>query len=98
MIDNIIKCYDNGGKTIDRYTVAFPFDHFYRDTVKFYQCVFMNSEPFHPQGVGSHGDCQLGPHLGKPIKFKDLPNDCQKLVIQDLRVYFPELFKTEVPL
>jgi hypothetical protein len=45
----------------------------------------MSSIPFHPQGFGQYSTCQLGRHLGKRIDFEDLPEDCQKLVKQDLR-------------
>ena len=77
-----IKCYDNGGKTCDRYTVVYldcP-----ENKPRTYQCVGMSASPFHPQGFGQHSIAMLGRHLGKRIKFEDLPEDCQKLVKQDL--------------
>lgn len=49
----------------------------------------MSSQPFHPQGFGQHGesdspiDRPTYGHLGKKIKFDDLPEDCQKLVLSD---------------
>lgn len=64
-----------------------------------YQYVGMSANPFHPQGFGQHGDirhrpvdAQDGPpprpgrknHLGRRIRFADLPEDCRKLVLQDL--------------
>jgi hypothetical protein len=75
-----VKVYDNGGKTIDRYTVAYmaqpePF------------CVSMlamNDSPFWPQGFCQHCGGKPGPHLGKRIPFASLPEDCQKAVKQDL--------------
>lgn len=76
-----IKCYDNGGETIDRYTVVY-LDHPTREGC--YEDVSMNGSPFHPQGFGQHGECQPGKHLGKEIPFDQLPADCQKLVKQDL--------------
>lgn len=76
-----VKCYDNGGQTADRYTVAYldaptnpAFDC---------PCVGMSAEPFHPQGIAQHGDCQLGKHLGNRIAFVSLPADCRKVVEQD---------------
>lgn len=78
-----IKCYDNGGASIDRYTVAyldFPYDR----NPKVFECVGCNDSPFHPQGFGQHSSCMLGPHLGKEIEFSELPEDVQKLVRQDL--------------
>lgn len=70
-------CYDNGGETADRYTVIYKKEGDY---------VGMSSEPFHPQGIGQHGEgCQPGEHLGKLIYFGDLPEDCQKLVASDMK-------------
>ena len=63
--------------------------------------VGMSTYPAHPQGFGQHGwsdhmidvhQNSWGPvsvgrkcHLGTRILFKDLPSDCKKLVLQDLR-------------
>lgn len=63
--------------------------------------VAMSTYPFHPQGFGQHGEAPTfidarcnswGPvsvgkknHLGTRILFKDLPKDCKKLVLSDLR-------------
>lgn len=77
-----ILCYDNGGKSIDRYTVI------YMDQNERNGClssVGMNSAPFHPQGFGQHTTAMPGRHLGKRIKFATLPDDCRKLVHQDLK-------------
>jgi len=76
-----IRCYDNG-KTFDRYTVVYmdcPEKQY-----KTYMCVGMSEHPFNPQGFGQHGSAMVGRHLGKRIKFEELPVDCQKLVKQDL--------------
>ncbi len=75
-----VYCYDNGGKTVDRYTVAYPASVEHNGQV---QMVGMSAHPFHPQGVGQHTTGKLGRHLGKRIRFQDLPADCQKLVIRD---------------
>ncbi len=77
-----IKCYDNGGKTVDRYTVVYM-DQPERDG-KCFAAVGMNAAPFHPQGFGQHCTAMPGRHLGKLVKLSDLPADCQKLVKQDL--------------
>jgi hypothetical protein len=77
-----IRCYDNGGRTVDRYTVV------YMDQPESkpgcFACVAMSAYPFHPQGFGQHCAAKPGRHLGKWIEFEDLPADCQKLVKQDL--------------
>jgi hypothetical protein len=49
-----------------------------------FQSVSMNQEPFHPMGIGQHGAAMPGRHLGKRIVFNQLPEDCQKLVNNDL--------------
>jgi hypothetical protein len=77
-----IKCYDNCGKTIDRYTVVY-LDEIECDFKKLYSARGMSSSPFHPQGFGCFTSAQLGNHLGKRVLFSNLPIDCQKLVIQD---------------
>jgi hypothetical protein len=79
-----IKCYDNGGKSFDQYTVVYldyPQD---KHGVKYFDAVAMSANPFHPQGFGQHTLAQIGEHLGKEIYYNDLPPDCQKLVWQDL--------------
>lgn len=76
-----IRCYDNGGKTADRYTVVFidcP------ENSGLYAAVGMNDEPFHPQGIGMHVTAMPGEHLGRRVKLAELPEDCQKLVRGDL--------------
>jgi len=88
-VPRYIRCYDNGGRSIDRYTVIFT-GHYTHKTGHAFWYLAMNSEPFHPLGFGQHGESNYTPidrprysHLGKKIKFEDLPEDCQKLVKQD---------------
>jgi hypothetical protein len=76
-----IQCYDNGGKTFDRYTVVYMDDPEGRGL---FSCVGMSEDPFHPQGFGQHSAALPGRHLGKRIAFAQLPADCQKLVRRDL--------------
>ena len=88
-----IACYDNGGKTMDRYTVVYLNEMEGRPDLPLHRgnlfaAVGMNEVPFHPQGFGQHCTAMPGPHLGKRIRFSALPEDCRKLVMQDL---------TEVP-
>ncbi len=85
-----VRCYDNGGKTADRYTVVY--------TGRYpgpRQYVGMSQLPMSAQGVGMHGESeqpidnrgygQTGgyAHLGKPITFDQLPPQCQRLVFSD---------------
>lgn len=57
-----VRCYDNGGKTMDRYFVCFtgnyrtngPRSTEYERSP--FQYVSMSANPFHPQGFGQHGE------------------------------------------
>lgn len=83
-----VRCYDNGGKTFDRYTVVFT-GKYRRYTGGHQNYVGMSDNPFSPQGFGQHGssfediDRPTYSHLGKKIDFDDLPKDCQQLVMSD---------------
>ena len=82
----IHSIYDNGGETADRYTVYYSgrgtVRHTVDGTMRF--CVCMNAAPFHPQGIGQHGEGMPGRHNGRKISWADLPKDCQRVVEQDL--------------
>jgi hypothetical protein len=78
-----IRCYDNGGKTCDRYTVVYMKEP---RSNGLFNARAMNHQPFHPQGFGQSTTAKLGRHLGKRIKFSALPEDCRKLVMQDLAI------------
>ncbi len=94
----MVRCYDNGNgpnPTFDRFTVVYTGN--YKKNMgqrgKCFEYVGMSSHPFDPQGFGQHGETQGLPadrptygHIGKKIKFADLPEDCRKLVIQDYLV------------
>lgn len=82
-IANNVDIHDAGEEPADRYTVVFK-DCPVERKPGFYLCVGMSAHPFHPQGFGQHTEAMAGDHLGKRIKFEDLPPDCQKLVLQDL--------------
>jgi len=77
-----INIWDNGGKTLDRYTVVFP-DQSY---------VGISEDPYHPCGFFQHGDGlkyfvkQPKTFQGdKRISFEDLPIACQLAIIQELQ-------------
>ena len=48
-----IRCYDNGGETIDRYSVVFS-GRYSHKTGGEHWALFMSGAPFHPQGVCQH--------------------------------------------
>jgi hypothetical protein len=83
-----VRCYDNTGETIDRYTVVFTGRYTHKTNDEFWN-LSMSGAPFHPQGFGQHGfgdrpiDRPTYSHLGRKIAFTSLPEDCQKLVLQD---------------
>ncbi len=87
----VIDCWDNGGRTIDRYTIAVtglqsvngePYTYF----------MAASENPFHPQGFGQHGHEERTrsyfrsryTHLGRHIDFLDLPEPVQRFIRQDL--------------
>ena len=85
-----VRCYDNQGKSADRYTVVFAGNYKGRNGRCHY--LVMNSTPFHPSfGIGQHGDSDhiidqpSYRHLGRKIGFEQLPEDCQQFVWQSYR-------------
>lgn len=81
-----VLCFDNGGQTIDRYTVL------YLTTLD--RGVIggrgMSANPSHPMGCGEwfeipfYSEYGNYSHLGESVPFGRLPGDCQKLVKWDL--------------
>jgi hypothetical protein len=84
-----ISCWDDGEKYVDRYTVVFLDEE--KDGRVSY--LAMSENPFYPLGFGQHGEMQIddvaykgrGGAFSKRIKFSDLPADCQRAVIQDIK-------------
>lgn len=77
-----VRIYDNGGKSFDRYTAVYMHRP---ERTGCYECRGMSRWPTHPQGYGMYGSAMPGRHLGKRIRFEELPEDCQKLVLSDLK-------------
>lgn len=98
-----IRVYDNGGETADRYFCQFthrPGEHFPH--------LMMSENPFHPQGVGMHGDAYGNggmpydrptySHLGKRVRdFWSLPDAVRRCIMQDYVEYWGEFVKAEGP-
>ncbi len=93
-----VRCYDNGGESLDRYTVVYSGNFAGRGGRCMY--VSMNAAPSWPQGICQHGehdrvvDAPRGGfapavgrkcHLGVRVRFQDLPADCQEVVLRDYR-------------
>ena len=81
-----LRCYDNGGKTCDRYTVLPA--RWVRGRSRrvagglLWDAIASSAEPFHPQGFGQHVEAMAGPHLGKRVPFETLPADVQRFARQ----------------
>ena len=71
-----LRAYDSGPFFADRYTVL-RLDWIGADS-GLVESFHMSADPFHPQGFGQHGSSKPGRHLGKRIRFADLPEACQK--------------------
>jgi hypothetical protein len=77
----ITAIYDNGGKTVDRYTVVLHRvqPHPYVGVPPHvYACLSLSDDPDSPQGFSQFGPCVLGDHLGREIRFEDLPENVQE--------------------
>lgn len=81
----VLRLFDNGGKTADRYTIYPPrWDKKYKLDGKFlvYYC---SENPYSPQGVGMSGEAVFV-KLGKRISWQQLPSKVKKLA----RFTYPE--------
>lgn len=91
-----LRIYDNGGHTkpngtADRYTVVFTGKHDQSKPYHRRQSLYlgMSGNPYSPQGFCQHGhgndpwpiDRPTSSHLGKKIKWKELPEDCQRAAL-----------------
>jgi hypothetical protein len=82
-----IRCYDNEGNTVDRYTVVFT-GRYTHKTNKQHWYLGMSYNPFSPMGVCVHGennnqiDVPSYKHLGKKIQFSDMSKDAQECTIK----------------
>ncbi len=91
-----VRVYDNEGETIDRYTVVFTGNYAGHPRGS-HNILAMSGAPFHPQGFCQHAegtDTSVGRwppaigrrnHLGRRIRFEDLPEDCRLAVMRDYR-------------
>lgn len=83
----ILAITDNGGRTIDRYTVVFaPFVGF--GGLDYYPAYYLSARPSHPQGVGSRHEFTEKPTVRDDetlISLDNLPPDCRAFVEAELR-------------
>lgn len=66
-----LRVYDNGGETMDRYTVL-RLD--WPARMGFVEAYAMSDDP---RGFAQHCTAQDGPHLGKRISWGSLPVQCR---------------------
>lgn len=75
----LLRVYDNGGRTCDRFTIIPPRSALqYRDSPGNWQAIGASENPFSPQGFGMHVNARPGLHLGKRVHWKTLPTQVQK--------------------
>ncbi len=104
-----VRCYDNEGTSADQFVACFTGRYREKFTgemrrqygaYSWFQYVAMSAHPFHPQGVGMHGEHSqqidvnkwgFAPtygrkgNCGRRIHFNEMPIDCQLLVATDYR-------------
>jgi hypothetical protein len=73
----ITAIYDNGGKTLDRYTVMT--DELFTSLRHSFMALGMDHEG---RGYSQWGEAQPGRHLGKRVKFEDLDEATQKHIAE----------------
>jgi hypothetical protein len=81
-MNQIYKIYDNGGESFDRYTILFEPWYFGKSC----NCLGLSTDPESPLGFSQFSDCYDGDHLGKEIKFEDLPDNVQTHIINRLEI------------
>jgi hypothetical protein len=82
----ILAVYDNGGKSMDQYTIVTDNVVGSSPQRKLYGALGCSKNPTHPQGFSQFGTAVLGKHLGKRIKFAELPKNVQEHVLIRLRI------------
>ena len=82
-----IRVYDNGGETVDRYTAVMVGDKYKNPNKQGWTYMIgFNETPNSPNmGFWQHVEGQEGDHLGKLIKFESLPENIQKMLIDDTK-------------
>lgn len=85
-----VRIYDNGGESIDRYTVVFT-GRIPGKLPGWTLYLAMGEHVGSGRGVCQHGET-FGPidrprygHLGRKISFGELPEGCRKMVLSDYR-------------
>lgn len=80
------RIYDAGDQFADRYTIAFK-GYRLEGYCMVYPYLSSSENPFHPQGVGQHGESKeflTGRHLGKRVAFETLPEAVQRFILSNI--------------
>ena len=79
----VLACYDNDGKTCDRYTVLFGAPYWTPDMGRKVQFLGMSGTPTHPQGFSQWGELNAFDRsgCGKHVRWLDLPENIRAHVI-----------------
>lgn len=86
----VLRIYDNGGRTADRYTVVPPrWAREYVDSRGYWEMIGASEDPFHPQGFGQHSSGSPGAHLGRRVAWADIPARVQQFARQSFPEYAP---------
>lgn len=89
----VLRCYDNGGRSFDRYTIIPPrWAHQYRERAQHgaFLAIAASERPYHAQGFGQLVTAVPGPHLGRRIHWGDLPADVQRFAREAFPEYAPD--------
>lgn len=74
----VIAVYDNQGKTADRYSVLLR--EWYDSDSRLVSCLCLSEMPSHPMGVSQYTSAMRGAHLGRKLRWQDLPMEIQRHV------------------
>lgn len=78
----VLDCFDNKGKTFDRYTVLFGGSLWAPDMGRKVQCLNMSSAPSNPQEVSMWGEADPSlRHAHQRVRWLDLPENIRAHVI-----------------
>lgn len=83
--EGLLACYDNGGKSADRYTALYGPPLWEPSRGSMLPARFMSTYPTHPQGIGLFGEHPAWDRaaLGRKVRFLDLPEDVRRVIIRD---------------
>lgn len=89
--NGVLLIADNGGKTLDRYTVfytPYTIDNGTGRMETYFPYMAMSGAPYHPQGFCQHGELRHRYTVWgtgeKVLEMADLPEDCQRAIQEDL--------------